>query len=124
MRDPNTTITELVEHIGQSHANIHSEQTATNYLAKLATVHIASRAQMPTYNTMVQHFLGTLKLPMTIYMLDYYLVMSSFWEFYLRPTSVVALSVAQVGPPTCDIGNSNLEVWVLHYVYPGRIPYT
>ena len=74
---PTTTITELVEHIGQSHANIHTEQAATHYLAKLATVHIASRAQMPSYTTMVQHFLGTLKLPMAIYMLDYYLPMLS-----------------------------------------------
>jgi len=40
-------ITELVEHIGQRHSNIHTEQAATHYLATLATVHIASRAQMP-----------------------------------------------------------------------------
>ena len=45
------------------------------YLATLATVHIASRAQMPTYTTMVQHFLGALQLPIAIYMLDYYLPM-------------------------------------------------
>jgi hypothetical protein len=32
---------------------------------------------MPSYTTMVQHFLGTLKLPMAIYMLDYYLPMLS-----------------------------------------------
>ena len=74
---PTTTITELVEHIGQRHSNIHTEQAATHYLAKLATVHIASRAQMPSYTTMVQQFLGTLKLPMAIYMLDYYLPMLS-----------------------------------------------
>ena len=64
---PTTTITELVEHIGKRHSNIHTEQAATQYLAKLATVHIASRAQMPSCTTMVQQFLGTLKLPMAIY---------------------------------------------------------
>ena len=48
---------------------------STQYLATLATVHIASRAQMPTYTTMVQHFLGTLQLPIAICMLDYYLPM-------------------------------------------------
>ena len=78
---------------------------------------------MPSYNTVVQNFLGTLKLPMTMYMLDHYLVMSSLWEFYFRPMSVVLLSVAQVvGPPTFDIGNSEHEVSEIHYVYPGRIP--
>ena len=40
--------------------------------------------------------------------------MSSFWEFYFRPMCVVVLSVAQVGPPTCDIGDSELEVSELH----------
>ena len=38
-----------------------TEQEAIEYLASLATVQIASRAQMPSYTTMVQHFLGTLK---------------------------------------------------------------
>jgi hypothetical protein len=41
---PTTTITELVEHIRQRQANVHTAEAATQYLAKLATVHIASRA--------------------------------------------------------------------------------
>ena len=39
-------ITELVEHIGQSHANIHTEQAATHYLAKLATVLQGANAKL------------------------------------------------------------------------------
>ena len=61
---------------------MHSEQEAIEYLATLATVQIASRAQMPNYTTMVQHFLGTLHLPMAIYMLDYYLPMLSLNDGY------------------------------------------
>ena len=91
---PTTTITELVEHIGQRHSNIHTEQAATHYLAKLATVHIASRAQMPSYTTMVQHFLGTLKLPMAIYMLDYYLPMLSPNDGY----NETGLTMQSAGP--------------------------
>ena len=74
---PTTSIAALIERIQQRQANIHTEETAVQYLAKIATVQIASRAQMPSYTTMVQHFLGTLKLPMAIYMLDYYLPMLS-----------------------------------------------
>ena len=91
---PTTTITELVEHIGQRHSNIHTEQAATHYLAKLATVHIASRAQMPSYTTMVQQFLGTLKLPMAIYMLDYYLPMLSPNDGY----NETGLTMQSAGP--------------------------
>ena len=89
-----TTIAELVEHIGQRHANIHTEQAATQYLATLATVHIASRAQMPSYTTMVQQFLGTLKLPMAIYMLDYYLPMLSPNDGY----NETGLTMQSAGP--------------------------
>jgi len=56
---------------------VQTEQEATQYLASLATVTIASRAKLLTYTTMVQHFLGTLQLPMAVYMLDYYLPMLS-----------------------------------------------
>ena len=91
---PTTTITELVEHIGQRHSNIHTEQAATHYLAKLATVHIASRAQMPSYTTMVQQFLGTMKLPMAIYMLDYYLPMLSPNDGY----NETGLTMQSAGP--------------------------
>ena len=72
-----TSTQQLVDKIAQRHANVRTEQEAIEYLASLATVQIASRAQMPSYTTMVQHFLGTLKLPMAIYMLDYYLPMLS-----------------------------------------------
>ena len=89
-----TTIAQLVEHIGQRHANIQTEQAATQYLATLATVHIASRAQMPSYTTMVQHFLGTLKLPMAIYMLDYYLPMLSPNDGY----NETGLTMQSAGP--------------------------
>ena len=72
-----TSTQQLIDAIAQYHANVRTEQEAIEYLASLATVQIASRAQMPSYTTMVQHFLGTLKLPMAIYMLDYYLPMLS-----------------------------------------------
>ena len=70
--EPTTTTKDLVDKIALRNTQVQNEQDATQYLATLATVHIASRAQMPTYTTMVQHFLGTLQLPMAIYMLDYY----------------------------------------------------
>jgi hypothetical protein len=73
--DPRTTTQQLVDQIALRNTQVQNEQEATQYLATLATVHIASRAQMPTYTTMVQHFLGTLQLPIAIYMLDYYLPM-------------------------------------------------
>jgi len=92
--NPDTTNAQLVEHIGQRRANIQTEQDATQYLATLATVHIASRAQMPSYTTMVQHFLCTLKLPMAIYMLDYYLPMLSPNDGY----NETGLTMQSAGP--------------------------
>ena len=92
--NPDTTSAQLVEHIGQRRANIQTEQDATQYLATLATVNIASRAQMPSYTTMVQHFLCTLKLPMAIYMLDYYLPMLSPDDGY----NETGLTMQSAGP--------------------------
>ena len=66
--EPTTTTKDLVDKIALRNTHVQDEQDATQDLATLATVHIASRAQMPTYTTMVQHFLGTLQLPMAIYM--------------------------------------------------------
>ena len=40
--------------------------TLLSTLLPWPTVQIASRAQMPNYTTMVQHFLGTLQLPIAI----------------------------------------------------------
>ena len=91
---PTTSIAALIERIQQRQANIYTEETAVQYLAKLATVQIASRAQMPSYTTMVQHFLGTLKLPMAIYMLDYYLPMLSPNHGY----NETGLTMQSVGP--------------------------
>ena len=65
--EPTTTTKDLVDKIALRNTHVQNERDATQYLATLATVHIASRAQMPTYKTMVQHFLGTLQLPMAIY---------------------------------------------------------
>ena len=91
---PTTSIAALIERIQQRQANIHTEETAVQYLAKLATVQIASRAHMPSYTTMVQHFLGTLKLPMAIYMLDYYLPMLSPNDGY----NETGLTMQSAGP--------------------------
>ena len=74
---PETTTQALVNHIAVHNPLVQTEQEATQYLASLATVTIASRAKLLTYTTMVQHFLGTLQLPMAVYMLDYYLPMLS-----------------------------------------------
>ena len=74
---PETTTQALVNHIAVHNSLVQTEQEATQYLASLATVTIASRAKLLTYTTMVQHFLGTLQLPMAVYMLDYYLPMLS-----------------------------------------------
>ena len=49
---------------------------------------------MPSYTTMVQHFLGTLKLPMAIYMLDYYLPMLSPNDGY----NETGLTMQSAGP--------------------------
>ena len=68
---PETTTQALVSHIAVHNSLVQTEQEATQYLASLATVTIASRAKLLTYTTMVQHFLGTLQLPMAVYMLDY-----------------------------------------------------
>ena len=74
---PETTTQALVNHIAVHNSAVQTEQEATQYLASLATVTIASRPKLLTYTTMVQHFLGTLQLPMAVYMLDYYLPMLS-----------------------------------------------
>ena len=88
---PETTTQALVNHVAVHNSMVQTEQEATQYLASLATVTIASRAKLLTYTTMVQHFLGTLPLPMAVYMLDYYLPMLSPNEghnetFFFRPT--------------------------------------
>ena len=92
--DPTTTTENLVGKIAQQNSKVHSAQHATQYLASLATVQIASRAQMPNYTTMVQHFLGTLQLPVAIYMLDYYLPMLSPNEGY----NETGLTMQSAGP--------------------------
>ena len=79
---PETTTQALVSHIAIRNSQVRTEQDATQYLASLATVSIASRAKLLNYTTMVQHFLGTLQLPMAVYMLDYYLPMLSPNEGY------------------------------------------
>ena len=79
---PETTTQDLVKQIAQRNPQVQTEPEATQYLATLATVSIASRAKMPTYTTMVQQFLSALQLPMPIYMLDYYLPMLSPNEGY------------------------------------------
>ena len=92
--EPASTTKDLVDKIALRNTHVQDERDATQYLATLATVHIASRAQMPTYKTMVQHFLGTLQLPMAIYMLDYYLPMLSPNEGY----NETGLTMQSAGP--------------------------
>ena len=92
--EPTTTTKDLVDKIALRNTHVQNERDATQYLATLATVHIAPRAQMPTYKTMVQHFLGTLQLPMAIYMLDYYLPMLSPNEGY----NETGLTMQSAGP--------------------------
>ena len=77
---PTTSIAALIERIQQRQANIHTE-TAVQYLAKPAT----PRAQMPSY---------TMKLPMAIYMLDYYLPMLSPNDGY----NETGLTMQSAGP--------------------------
>ena len=96
--EPTTTTKDLVDKIALRNTQVQNEQDASQYLATLATVHIASRAQMPTYTTMVQHFLGTLQLPMAIYMLDYYLPMLSPNEGY-NETGLTMQSAGTVREP-------------------------
>ena len=91
---PETTTQALVSHIAAHNSLVHTEQEATQYLASLATVTIASRAKLLTYTTMVQHFLGTLQLPMAVYMLDYYLPMLSPNEGY----NETGLTMQSAGP--------------------------
>jgi hypothetical protein len=92
--NPTTTMQQLVDKIAQQNATVRSEHDAAQHLATLATVQIASRAQLPNYITMVQHFLGTLQLPMAIYMLDYYLPMLSPNEGY----NETGLTMQSAGP--------------------------
>ena len=47
--DPTTTTEKLVDRIARQNAKVQDAQHATQYLASLATVQIASRAQMPNY---------------------------------------------------------------------------
>ena len=91
---PSTSTENLVTTIARRQANINTEQDAVQHLATLATVQIASRAQMPSYTTMVQHFLGTLQLPMAIYMLDYYLPILSPNDGY----NETGLTMQSAGP--------------------------
>ena len=91
---PETTTQELVTHIAVHNSAIQTEQEATQYLASLATVTIASRTKLLNYTTMVQHFLGTLQLPMAVYMLDYYLPMLSPNEGY----NETGLTMQSAGP--------------------------
>ena len=80
--DPNTSTEGLVAMIAKQQQEVQNEQEATRYLANLATMNIATRGKLPEYTTMVQEFLSTLPLPMTVYMLDYYLPMLSPNEGY------------------------------------------
>ena len=91
---PETTTQALVSHIAMRNSQVRTEQDATQYLASLATVSIASRAKLLNYTTMVQHFLGTLQLPMAVYMLDYYLPMLSPNEGY----NETGLTMQSAGP--------------------------
>ena len=93
-KSPTTSTEQLVAKKAQRQANVCIEQDAIQYLATLATVQIASRAQMSNYTTMVQHFLGTLQLPMAIYMLDYYLPMLSPNDGY----NETGLTMQSAGP--------------------------
>ena len=91
---PETTTQALVTHIAVHNSEVQTEQEATQYLASLATVTIASRTKLLNYTTMVQHFLGTLQLPMAVYMLDYYLPMLSPNEGY----NETGLTMQSAGP--------------------------
>ena len=89
-----TTTQALVTHIAVHNSEVKTEQEATQYLATLATVTISSRTKLLNYTTMVQHFLGTLQLPMAVYMLDYYLPMLSPNEGY----NETGLAMQSAGP--------------------------
>ena len=91
---PETTTQALVTHIAVHNPEVKTEQEATQYLATLATVTISTRTKLLNYTTMVQHFLGTLQLPMAVYMLDYYLPMLSPNEGY----NETGLTMQSAGP--------------------------
>ena len=99
---PETTTQALVAQIAVHNAEIKTEQEATQYLAGLATVTISSRAKLHNYTTMVQQFLGTLPLPMAVYMLDYYLPMLSPNEGY-NETGLTMQSAGPVRQPSQSI---------------------
>ena len=99
---PETTTTDLIARIAKQQAQVHTEQEATQYLANLATVSIATRDKLPNYTTMVQEFLGTLPLPMAVYMLDYYLPMLSPNEGY-NETGLTQQSAGPVRDPLQEI---------------------
>ena len=91
---PETTTQALDTHIAAHNSEVQTEQEATQYLATLATVTISSRTKLLNYTTMVQHFLGTLQLPMAVYMLDYYLPMLSPNEDFYE----TGLTMQSAGP--------------------------
>ena len=99
---PETTTQALVTHIAVHNAEIKTEQEATQYLATLATVTISSRAKLLNYTTMVQHFHGTLQLPMAVYMLDCYLPILSPNEGY-NETELTMQSAGPVRQPSQPI---------------------
>ena len=99
---PETTTQALVTHIAAHNLEVKTEQEATEYLATLATVTISSRTKLLNYTTMVQHFLGTLQLPMAVYMLDYYLPMLSPNEGY-NETGLTMQSAGPVRQPSQPI---------------------
>ena len=99
---PETTTQALVTHIAAHNSEVKTEQEATQYLATLATVTISSRTKLLNYTTMVQHFLGTLQLPLAVYMLDYYLPMLSPNEGY-NETGLTMQSAGPIRQPSQPI---------------------
>ena len=100
--DPNTSTEGLVATIAKQQDEVHTEQDATRYLANLAIMNIATRGKLPEYTTMVQEFLSTLPLPMTVYMLDYYLPMLSPNEGY-NETGLTQQSAGPIRDPMQEI---------------------
>ena len=106
---PETTTQALVTHVAVHNPEVKTEQEATQYLATLATVTISSRTKLLNYTTMVQHFLGTLQLPMAVYMLDYYLPMLSPNEGY-NETGLTMQSAGPIRQPWQPLpSNSSLK---------------
>ena len=99
---PETTTQALVTHIAAHNSEVKTEQEAAQYLATLATVTISSRSKLLNYTTMVQHFLGTLQLPLAVYMLDYYLPMLSPNEGY-NETGLTMQSAGPIRQPSQPI---------------------